>query len=77
MAFSAPGTLSILALLPVATITSSALREVVSFTSVLNFISMPRSFISFSYHFMSSRSFSLNSGAAAAMNTPPSLSLFS
>ena len=29
------------------------------------------------YHLISSRSFSLKEGAAAAMNTPPSLSLFS
>ena len=63
--------------LPVATTTSCAPSDATSRTSVFRRTSTDSSFICRSYQRISSRSFSLNDGAAAAMNTPPSLSLFS
>ena len=59
-----------LAFEPVATITSSAPRAFISLTSVFILTSMGSFATSRIYHEIRSRSFSLNEGAAAAMNTP-------
>ena len=77
MPFSKPFTLSLRGVAPVATITSSASRLSTSVMVVLNLIVMPRSCISFLYHSIKALSLSLKSGADAAINTPPSLSVFS
>ena len=77
MAYSAPCTGSVLATAPVATTTSSASKSEISVTSVLKFTGILYFLISRLYHLINCLSFSLKEGAAAAINTPPSLSLFS
>ena len=68
----------LLATAPLATmILSKSLSWSKDETAVLKRISTPLSFISLLYQANSSLSFSLKDGAAAALNTPPSLSDFS
>ena len=77
MAVSAPITLILRAVAPVATMTSSAESEATDLISVFSLIVIGYFCSSRMYHAMSSRSFSLKDGAAAAINTPPSVLLLS
>ncbi len=76
---SIPGTFSLLGTEPVATIISSASRvsSISLVISVFSLTSMFRSVSSLIYHSISFLSCFLKSGAAAAKNTPPNISLFS
>lgn len=61
---------------PVAMTISSASSLDISLTSVFKCTDIGSFAICVQYHLIKSLSFSLNSGAAAAINTPPNLSVF-
>ena len=77
IAYSIPGIGGLLAAEPVATIISSAEISENLLISLLSLTVTDELFIARLYHSIKSRSFSLNEGAAASINIPPSLSVFS